>query len=81
MKWLNALGGTWVDRGTEELGGVKVDEKETTYCMNEPVVSHVFTRATYTNISENRSTWGGEKSDDGKAWEEFMVIEAYRSKN
>ena len=82
MKWLNALGGTWVDLGAEELGGgVKIDEKGITYSMKEPVASHVFTRATYTNISENHFTWRGEKSDDGKAWEEFMVIEAYRGKN
>jgi hypothetical protein len=81
MKWLNALGGTWVDLGTEELGGVKIDEKGITYSMNEPVASHVFTRATYTNISGSHFTWRGEKSDDGKAWEKFMVIEAYRNKN
>jgi hypothetical protein len=81
MKWLNALGGTWIDLGTEELGGVKIDEKGITYSMKEPVASHVLTRATYTNISENHFTWRGEKSDDGKAWEEFMLIEAYRNKN
>jgi hypothetical protein len=49
--------------------------------MEEPVASRVFTRATYTNISENHFTWRGEKSDDGKAWEEFMVIEAYCAEN
>lgn len=37
-----------------------------------------YTRATYTNISETQFTWRGEKSDDGKEWSEFMVIEAYR---
>jgi len=41
----------------------------------------VFTRATYTNISENQFTGRGEKSDDGKAQEEFTVIEALRIKN
>ena len=46
MKWLNALGGTWVDLGTEDLSGVKIDEKGITYNMKEPVASHVFTRAT-----------------------------------
>ncbi|HEV2288014.1 MAG TPA: hypothetical protein VGR81_03585 [Candidatus Acidoferrales bacterium] len=80
MKWLNALGGTWVDLGTE-TSGVKIDEKGITYSMDEPVASHVFTRATYTNISENHFTWRGERSDDGKTWQEFMVIEAYRSKD
>jgi hypothetical protein len=37
------------------------------------------TRVTYTNISNTHFTWQGEKSDDGKAWSEFMVIECYRS--
>jgi hypothetical protein len=79
MKWLNALAGTWVDLGAEELGGVKIDEKGITYRMKEPVAAHAFTRATYTNVSASHFTWRGEKSDDGEAWEEFMVIEAYRS--
>jgi len=79
IKWLNALGGTWVDLGTEKLGGVKIDEKGITYSMNEPVASHALTRATYTNISENHFTWLGERSEDGKTWEQFMVIEADRS--
>ena len=81
IKWLNVLGGTWVDLGTEEFGGVKIDKKGITYSMKEPVASHVLTRATYTNISENHFTWRGERSDDGKTWEEFMVIEADRSTN
>lgn len=78
IKWLNALGGTWVDLGTEELGGVKIDEKGIMYSMKELIAPHVLTRATYTDISDNRFTWRGEKSDDGRVWEEFMVIEAYR---
>ena len=81
MKWLNALAGTWVDLGPEELGGVRADEKAITYSMREPVAAHVFTRATYTNISENHFSWRGERSNDGKAWEEFLVIEVYRNKN
>ncbi len=31
------------------------------------------------NISKTHFTWRGEKSDDGKAWSEFVVVEAYRS--
>lgn len=81
MKWLNALAGTWVDLGPEELGGVTVDEKAISYSMKEPVALHAFTRATYTNISTNHFTWRGERSNDRKAWEEFLVIEAYRGKN
>jgi len=81
MKWLNALAGTWVDLGPEELGGVQDDKKAITYVMKEPVGPHKLTRATYTNISENHFTWRGERSDDGKEWEEFLVIEVYRRKD
>lgn len=86
MKWLNALAGTWVDLGPEELGGVKADEKAITYMMKEDargrsVAAHVLTRATYTNISENHFTWRGERSNDAKTWEEFLVIECYRNRN
>jgi hypothetical protein len=79
MKWLNALAGTWVDLGPEELGGVRADEKAVSYSMNEPLAPHTFTRATYTNFSTNRFTWRGERSNDRKTWEEFLIIEAYRS--
>jgi len=78
MKWLNALAGTWFDLGPEELGGVQADEKAITYVIHEPVGPHKFTRATYTNISEDHFTWRGERSNDGKQWEEFLVIEVYR---
>jgi hypothetical protein len=37
-------------------------------------------RPSSTNISEKHFTWGGEKSDDGKTWSEFMVVEVYRNK-
>jgi hypothetical protein len=80
IKWLNALAGTWVDLGPEELGGVTFDGQSIMYAFKEPVAAHAYTRATYTNISEKHFTWRGEKSDDGKTWSEFMVVEAYRSK-
>jgi hypothetical protein len=80
MKWLNALAGTWVDLGAGELGGVRFDGQSIIYTIREPVAAHAYTRATYTNISEKHFTWRGEKSDDGEAWSEFMVIEAYRTK-
>jgi hypothetical protein len=79
IKWLNALAGTWVDLGPEELGGVRFDGQSVNYTFKEPVAAHAFTRATYTNISKTHFTWRGEKSDDGKAWSEFMVVEAYRT--
>jgi hypothetical protein len=80
MKWLHALTGTWVDLGPEELGGVTIDGRSVTYIMKEPMAAHGYTRATYTDVSEDRFTWRGEKSDDRTTWSEFMVIEAYRSK-
>jgi hypothetical protein len=80
IKWLNALAGTWVDLGPQELGGVRFDGQSIIYAFKEPVAAHAYTRATYTNISETHFTWRGEKSDDGKAWSEFMVVEVYRTK-
>ena len=78
LKWLNALAGTWTDLGPEVLGGVHWDGISISYVFLEPMAVHVYTRATYTNISSMHFTWRGEKSDDGKSWSEFMVIEAQR---
>jgi hypothetical protein len=80
IKWLDALAGTWVDLGPEELGGIRFDSQSIIYAFKEPMATHAYTRATYTNISADHFTWRGEKSDDGKAWSEFMVVEAYRAK-
>lgn len=79
IKWLNGLAGTWIDLGPKELGGVTIDGRSITYVFKEHVLAHAYTRATYTNISYRRFRWRGESSDDGKAWDEFMVIEAYRT--
>ena len=78
MKWLSALTGTWVDLGPEDLGGVHADEKTITFSMKEPLAAHSLTRATYTIVSRDHFTWRGERSNDGKRWEEFLVIEADR---
>ena len=78
MKWLNGLAGSWVDLGPEELGGVSFENGSIIYAFKEPMARHAYTRATYTNISANRFTWRGEKSDDGTMWSEFMVVEANR---
>jgi len=75
IKWLNALAGTWMDLGPEELGGVSFDGQFVTYVFKEPMAARAYTRATYTNISEEHFTWRGEKSEDAKTWSEFMVIE------
>lgn len=79
IKWLNALAGTWVDLGPEDLGGVTFDGQSISYVFREPVAGHAYTRATYTNISEQHFTWRGERSDDRKTWSEFIVVEAHRS--
>lgn len=78
MKWLNALAGTWTDLGPQELGGVTADDKAISYTLKEPVAHHAFTRATYTNFSSDHFTWRGERSNDGKTWEELLIIEVYR---
>lgn len=79
IKWLNALAGTWIDLGPEELGGVTINGPSIIYVFKEQGLANAYTRATYTNISQDRFRWRGENSDDGKAWNEFMIIEAYRT--
>ncbi|MGC1384355.1 MAG: DUF1579 family protein [Candidatus Acidiferrales bacterium] len=81
IKWLNGLTGTWVDLGTEELGGVLIEEKGITYRFQEDAASPVQTRAVYADISENHFTWRGEHSSDGKSWQQYMVIECDRAAN
>lgn len=78
MKWLNARAGSWVDLGPEDLGGVRTDDKTISFVMKEPVARHLFTRATFSKISADHFTWRGDRSNDGKTWEEFLTIEAYR---
>jgi len=79
IKRLDALAGMWTDLGSEEFGGVRFDGQSITYVLKEPMAAHAYTRATYKNISKMHFTWRGEKSDDGNAWTEFMVVEVYRS--
>jgi hypothetical protein len=79
MKWLNVLDGAWTGLGTEEMGGVKIDENGITFCVKEQTAAHALTRVTFANISANHFTWRGDRSDDGEAWDDFIVIEAHRS--
>jgi hypothetical protein len=74
------MAGDWTDLVSEQLGGVKVDGSSIIYAFKEPVAGHVYTRATYTAHSKTHFTWRGEKSDDGKSWSEFMIVEAVREK-
>jgi hypothetical protein len=80
VKWLNALSGAWTDLGSEEYGGVKISNHSISYSFKEPVAAQAYTRATYTNISPEHFTWLGEKSDDGKSWTDFMVVECHRTR-
>lgn len=82
IKWLNALTGTWMTLAPSELGGVRCDGQSIVYAFKEmaPVDSaQAYTRATYTKVSETHFTWRGEKSADGNAWSEFMVVECHLS--
>ena len=78
IRWLNGLAGNWTDLASEELGGVRMSGSSIVYAFKEPVAGHAYTRATYVNHSRAHFTWRGEKSDDGKNWSEFMIIEAHR---
>jgi hypothetical protein len=81
IKWLNALEGSWTDLTWDEFGGVKCDGQSVSYAFREPMGTHAYTRARYSNISAKHFTWHGDQSDDGKKWSEFMVIEAYKDQN
>lgn len=75
IRWLNALDGTWADLVSEEHGAIRFDGKDISYTFPEPTGVHALTRATYTDITPDRFTWRGERSDDGTQWEEFLRIE------
>jgi hypothetical protein len=78
IRWLNALAGTWLELGADELGGVQVDNQTVSYVFRETVAGHAYTRASYTSESPAHFTWRGEKSEDRLNWTEFMVAEADR---
>jgi Protein of unknown function (DUF1579) len=83
IKWLNALTGTWLTLAPSELGEVRSDGQSVIYAFEEtsPMDSaHAYTRVTYTKVSEEYFTWRGEKSADGNAWSEFMIVECHRSR-
>lgn len=82
IKWLNALAGTWTNLSPSELGGVTSDGRSMIYAFKEtaPLDSaHIYTRVAYTKISDTNFTWKGEKSTDGNAWTEFMLVDCHRS--
>ncbi len=79
IKWLNALTGAWTDLAPSAFGRVTVDGPSVTYAFKEPSAAHAYTRATYTRASATHFTWRGEKSQDGRGWEAFMVVECDRN--
>jgi len=79
IKWLDALTGTWMDLGPEELGGVRFQGNSAVYAFKEPTAGHAYTRATLTSASPTHFTWRGEKSEDGETWEEWVFIAADRA--
>jgi hypothetical protein len=84
IKWLNAHDGTWLDLSSEEFGGAKVEGKSISYMFREPMGTsggwpQAYTKATYTSISPTVFTWRGEKSDDQKTWDQFMLVECHRT--
>ena len=62
IKWLNALAGTWVDLGPEELGGVRFDGQSIIYAFREPVAAHAYYARQLTRTFP-KSTSRGEVSD------------------
>ena len=84
IKWLNAMTGHWTDLSPSELGGVTYDGDSIIYAFKDssPMdADHVYTRVTYTCDSDTHFTWTGEKSREGKAWSEFMLVDCRRLEN
>ncbi len=80
MKWHDALNSTWLDLGTEELGGVRVTDHSIRFKHHLPPDGQV--RITFSNISKNRFTWTADFSnDEGETWvESVMAMEALRKR-
>lgn len=74
IKWLNALTGSWTDLVPSSAGKLTMDDHIISYPFKEPAAIHAYTRATYTNESQEHFTWRGDQSEDAKTWSEFMVI-------
>lgn len=79
MRWLNATG-FWLELGPERLGGVRVAPTTISFNFIDTLAPDALTRVTFSDISQSHFKWSSERSlDQGKAWAEFMVIEADRS--
>lgn len=79
MKCLEALSGTWLDLGTQELGGVQITDETIVYKAEfKPGELH---RIKFSEIAEDHFTWSVDISkDEGRNWnKEVMIIQAKRS--
>ena len=79
MKWLEALSGTWLDLGTQKLGGVQITDSTIIYKAEfKPGELH---RITFFDITKNHFSWSVDISKDGGSnWNEaVMIIQANRS--
>jgi uncharacterized protein DUF1579 len=81
IKWLNALTGTWMDLAPSQLGNVRSEGQSMIYAFPQTSPddsTHIYSRVTYTKVSESRFTWKGEKSADANNWTEFMLVDCHR---
>ncbi len=77
MKWLNAQAGTCGDLGPEELAR---NGQSIIYASNSRWPPTLMCATLKRTFPKKRFSRRGEKSDDGNTRSEFMVVEAYRSK-
>jgi hypothetical protein len=80
IKWLNALAGTCGDLVPEELARVRFNGQSMIHASNSRWPPTLICAPLKRTFPKKRFTRRGEKSDDGNTWREFMVVEAYRSK-
>jgi hypothetical protein len=86
MKWFDALDSTWLDLGTEDIGGVQVRAGTITFQHRRPrgragrlfPLNSLF-RITFSDMSDVQFRWRAELSTDGgETWAEVQTIEARR---
>ena len=78
MIWLEALTGTWLDLGTEKLGGVSITDNAISYKAEfQPEELH---RMKFSDIGDDHFNWNVDISTDaGRHWNtSVMTIQARR---
>jgi hypothetical protein len=80
MRWLDATRSSWVELGSERLGGVQVSPETITFKLVDLFAPDAISRVTFSNMSADHFTWREDKSvDQGTTWNEFVTIEARRA--